>query len=216
MKKIQKPLSKELPPVKIYLDDLKQIYEILKEKVKSIEITTEDYEVDDINQLKNLDSKKLNYLSMECSDPHITIEFDSSSASIYFAEDSTYNRGILSEIEEILTKRRVFLGRFLASNWAFGLNGMFVGFFFFAMVSIIRSNFMSAGWLFLALLLLFCILMVLQFRFALRGYSTIVLSERRELVSFWKRNSDQILVAIIAAIIGSLITVAALWIFNLP
>ncbi|MEK0338501.1 MAG: hypothetical protein QQN41_13815, partial [Nitrosopumilus sp.] len=95
MRKIKKPIRKELPPVKLYLDDLQSICEILKQKTNSIDITTEDYELEDIKQLKSLEIEKIHYLSIKCSDPYISIEFDPSSASIYFAEDTTYNRGIL-------------------------------------------------------------------------------------------------------------------------
>lgn len=127
MRKINKPLREELPPVKLYLDDLKSICNVLKQKAKSIDITTEDYRVEDINQLKNIEIKKLHRLSINCYDPYISIDFTPSGATIYFAEDSTYNRGILSEIEDILSNRKVFLGRFLASLWGVFLGGMLVG-----------------------------------------------------------------------------------------
>jgi hypothetical protein len=211
MKRIKKPISKELPPVKLYLDDLKHIYEILKERVKSIEITTEDYEVEDINQLKNLEIKKLHRLSIECSNPYITIEFHPSSASIYFAEDSTYNRGILSEIEDIISKRKVFLGRFLTSFWANFLIGGLIGGSFIGMLVMPKTY----AWLFLALELIFILSMIFLWRFAFRSYSTIILLERKEESSFWKRNRDQIFIVIIGAIAGSLVTIFALWILNL-
>jgi hypothetical protein len=215
MKKVRKPIRKELPPVKLYLDDLESICAILKQKAKSIDITTEDYEVKDIKQLKNLETKKLHYLSIECSDPYITIEFDEMWARIYFAEDSTYNRGLLSQIEDVLNKRKVFLGRFLAGSWAPALCGMLTSGSFFATIIMFARQLMSYAWLCLALTLLFTLFTIFVFRLGLKSYSTIILLERKEKVSFWKRNSDQILVAIIAAIIGSLITIAALLIFNL-
>ena len=59
MRKIKKPIRKELRPVKLYLDDLQSICEILKQKTKSIDITTEDYDVKDIKQLNSLEIKKI-------------------------------------------------------------------------------------------------------------------------------------------------------------
>jgi len=215
MRKVKKPIRKELPPVKLYLDDLESICAILKQGAKSIDITTEDYEVKDIKQLKNLEIKKIHLLEIECREPYIHVEFYPSWATIYFAEDSTYNRGLLSQIEDVLNKRKVFIGRFLTSSWAPALSGMLVGASFFAMVIMFARQLMSYAWLCLALTLLFTLFTIFVFRIGLKCYSTIVLLERKERVSFWERNSDQILVAIIAALIGSLITIAALWIFNL-
>jgi len=74
---------------------------------------------------------------------------------------------------------------------------------------------MSAVWLFLALLLLGIISFVFSYRFKFRCYSTIVLLDRKEEVSFWKRNRDQILVTIIAAVASSLVTVFVLWILKI-
>ena len=211
MRKLKKSITRELPPVKLYLDDLESICDILKQKAKGIDITTEDYKVEDVKQLKSLETKKIHYLSIKCSDPYITMEFYPSSASIYYAEDSTYNRGILSEIEDVLSKRKVFLGRFLASNWAACLNGALIGGSFSAMIGMPKTY----TWLFLALELLFILSMIFLCRFAFRSYSTIILLERKREVPFWKRNSDQILVAIIAAIASSLVTVFVLWMFRL-
>jgi len=215
MRKLRKPIIKELPPVKLYLDDLKSIHDLLQEKVKSIDITTEAYEVEDIKQLKDLEVKEIHYLSIKCSNPYMSIEFRPSSASVYFAEDSTYNRGILSEIEDILNKRKSFLRSFLTSSWAELVLGGFVGFSFVAMLVMLKNESLAYFWLFLGLVLLSIFFSVHSFRLGLWNYCTIALSKRKEENSFWKRNRDQILVATIAAIAGSLVTIFALWMFEL-
>ena len=58
MKRIKKPLNKKFPPVKLYLDDIVSIWEILRQNVESIEVTTTDYEIENIEQMKNLDTNK--------------------------------------------------------------------------------------------------------------------------------------------------------------
>lgn len=211
MRKLKKSITKKLPPVKLYLDDLESIYDILKQKAKGVDITTEDYAVEDVKQLKNLETKKIHYLSIKCSDPYVTMEFYPGWVKIYFGEDSTYNRGILSEIEDVLSKRKVFLGSFLASSWAFFLNGVLIGGSFSAMIGMSKTY----TWLFLALELIFILLMIFLWRFTFRGYSTIVLLERKEELSFWARNRDQILVGIIAALVSSLVTIFVLWMLKL-
>jgi len=216
MKKLKKPLTKDLPPIKLYLDDLEAIFYVLEQKVKGIDITTEDYKLEDIKQLKSLEIRKIHYLSIRCNDPYMSIEFRGNSASIYFAEDSTYNRGILSEIEDILNKRKAFLGRFFASNWATFVLGGFSGFSFVVMLAMLRNESLAYFWLFVGLVLLSIFFSVHSFRLGLWNYCTIALSKRKEENSFWKRNRDPILVAIIAAIAGSLVTIFALWMLKLP
>ncbi|MDD5038394.1 MAG: hypothetical protein PHN78_03660 [Dehalococcoidales bacterium] len=215
MIKLKKPISKELPPVKLYLDDLKAICDTLAQKAKTIDISVdtgiEEYKVEDIEQLKKLETKKIHELSIKCSDPYITIEFKPGWVKIYFGEDSTYNRGILSEIEDILQRRKVFGGRFLTSFWASFLVGGLIGGSFIGMLVTSKTY----VWLFLALELISILLMTFLWKFTFSGYSTIVLSESKEEISFWKRNRDQILVALIAATVGSLVTVLVLWIVKL-
>ena len=220
MKKIKKPITKELPLFKLYLDDLESIYDILKQNAKDIVIRvdtgSEEYQSEDIKQLKELETKRIHDLSIECRDPYIRIGFYPSFAEINFGEDSTYNRGILSEIEDIISKRKVSLGRFLASNWTAGLSGALIGISIFGIPIILRKEQeMSYVWLCLALLLIGILLAISSYRFALKSHSTIVLIERKEEISFWRRNKDQIVVAIIAAIIGSLITALVLWLSKL-
>jgi len=211
MKKLKKWIIKELPPVKLYLDDLDSIYEILRQKVKNIDIKTEDYVVEDVKQLKNLGTEKLHHLSIECSDPNIDIQFYPGWVKIQFYEDSTYNRGILSEIEDIINKRRVLLGSFLTSNWAFFLNG---GLFSGSLIGLWEMP-QTYMWLFLALLLISILSLIFLWKFRITSYSTIMLLERKEETSFWKRNKDEVFIAIISAIAGSLVTIFIMWISNL-
>src|SRR5665811_388240 len=117
MRKLNKPINKKLPSIKLYLDDIEAIYDILETKVNKIDISTDDYAIEDIKakedikQISMLQTNKINKLSIKCSFPNINVNFDTYTATIYFSEDTTQNRGILSEIEEIINKRKVSLRR---------------------------------------------------------------------------------------------------------
>lgn len=216
MKRIRRPISKELQLVKLYLDDLQQIYEVLKEKGKNIKIIAEDYEIEDVNELSKLGIKKLHNLSIKCSDPYITIELDTMWARIYFSEDTTYNRGILSEIEDVIRKRSNILSRSLASWWGYACTLVLFSCFSVSTIVNMKNDItMIFGWISLALLLLSIIALITSFRYKLMRYSTIMLYAKKEESSFWRRNKDQILVAIIAAIAGSVITAFVLLVSKL-
>ncbi len=54
MKKIAKSYWKNLPPVKLYLDDVEKIIEIMRESSSGVELTTDEYAFSDINDLLEL------------------------------------------------------------------------------------------------------------------------------------------------------------------
>ncbi len=216
MRKIKKPLKKSFPPVELYFDDLESICAILKQRVKSTNIIAEDYKMKSIKQLKKLGMKKTHHLLIECFEPYLRIKFFANSAEIYFAEDSAYNRVILSEIANIISKRKVLMGRFLTSFWAFALNGIITIGSFTGMIFTFSKDLVSSAWLCLGLLLLSIFSAILLCKLTFGWYSTIVIFERkREEDTFWKRNKDQLLIAIITATIAALFTAAVTLIINL-
>ena len=56
MKKVKKRTTNFMPPVKMYWDELEEIYESMK-KDRSATIESEGYEYDDLNELKSNTSK---------------------------------------------------------------------------------------------------------------------------------------------------------------
>ncbi|MGD9117469.1 MAG: hypothetical protein PVJ08_01880 [Dehalococcoidia bacterium] len=210
MREFNQPIKKWLPPVKLYLDDLKKIYEILAEKVESIKFKTEDYELEDINELGDL-GNKLHNLIIKCSDPDITLEFNRARAKIYFDEDTEYNRAILSAIEAIILQRSNLLVRVLSNPLCFLFAIMLLLFSIF-LISAQEDMTSALGWLSIVLLLFSIIASIMSLRYSFLEYSTIMLYTKREEVSSskkeeapsWKRK-DLIIIAIMAAILGALI-----------
>lgn len=204
MRQLNKPIRKYFTPVKLYLNDLENIYNILKEYTNNVDIYTDNYRVEDIQKLKNLEVKKEHYLFIRCRDPNIELVFRPNQADIYFSEDTITNRGILSKIEEVLDKSKVHFGRFLISNWMY----LIFLLIFFGLMPINNLGLSYFNWIIIAYLVIVIFLVALLYNFATKSYSTIVYINKKDESSFWKRNKDKIWVAIISGTISAIIGAA--------
>ena len=125
MKELKKTISVSLPPIRLYLDDVQRIYDILKKNCERIDIKTDKYEFNDVSDLEKLKATKIHKLDFSCYTPYISIGFNTSSARIYIGEDTTLNRGVLSEINEVLSNcRRNVVRLFIKSNPSFYLTSV--------------------------------------------------------------------------------------------
>lgn len=204
MRELKKTIFVYFPPVRLYLDDVEELFNILKKHAKSVNIETEKYELDDVAHLKEIKSDKIHGLWLRASDPHICIHFENDNARVYISEDTTLNRGILSEIEDVINRcRRRIVHIFHKSHPSFWLPAV-------AVASIVQAYEYTNGWLFSTLVALIITPIVLGFifdwRITFHQYSTIVLAERHEQDSFFKRNRDGIIVGFIVAIIAAAVT----------
>ena len=195
----------------MFLDDIQAIYNILKNNCSSVTIKTDKYEISDIAQLKDIGANEIHTISFECEEPYISIDLQPSHGRLYISEDSTINRGILSQIEDILNKcERKIIRIFNSLPFA-----ILVGLLFGAVIGVILK---FEGWLavvlFISLVIIGISLILKSYRLSLHQHSTIILSERLERANFLKRNKDQIIVGLIIAIISVALTVLAFKLFQ--
>jgi len=212
MKTLKQPISKELPLTRMYLDDVKAIYDILKNNCGSVEITTDKYEISDVTKLKDIGESQIHTLNFECRDPYISINLFPSHGRIYISEDSTITRGILSQIEDILNKCKRKIASILDSFSAYIILGLLLS------TSLVMISKFTEGWLSITLVIFIILIFILYYgqtyRLSLHQHSTIILSERRERANFFKRNKDQIIVGLIIAIVSVGLTVLAFQLFQ--
>ena len=212
MKELKRPISKELPPTRMYLDDVQAIYNILKNNCSSVRIETDKYEISDIVKLKDISVNEIHTISFKCRDPYIIIDLLPHGGRLYIEEDSTINRGILSQIEDILSKCERKIIRLLNSLPAYLVVGMLLG-VAFPIIFKFTERWLSVT-LSISLLVILILLLVKSYRLSLRQHSTIILSERRARASFIKRNKDQIIVGLIIATVSVALTVLAFKLFQ--
>src|SRR3989344_1334903 len=106
MKKKTKTIVTELPPIKIYLDEIQDIVEFLYGEVgkDKVMIETENYRIEDPGDFKTIDEEQLDSLIISTANPYsIEVRLTSYRATIN-AHDDTKSLGISSKIESILMR----------------------------------------------------------------------------------------------------------------
>ncbi len=212
MRQIKRPISTELPVIKMYLDDVQAIYDILKNNCNTVIIETDKYQITDITKLKDIGVDEIHEMSFNCQNPDINIELRPYMGRIYISEDSTLTRGILSQIEEILSKCKRKIVSKLESSLFYLLFSLLVSATIVLLVIFVEL-WLAIFWG-VTVVLIYILLVVKSYRLSLRQHSTIILSERRERTNFFNRNRDQIIVGLIIAIVSVALTILAFKLFQ--
>lgn len=207
MKKIVHSRTEYFKPVVLYLDDLDKILEIIKEVCKKIIIKTSEYEIENLNELKKLNKESLDYLMIRAEEPWLILEIDFSKLYLYIDEDDAISRGIFEKVKQILKNRK------RKFSWLkeklFQVPLLFI-FSFGLVVGISRKNIVL-----ILIGVLFLVLLVMHLSWDIKACNIIHLKRKTESKSFWKRKKDEIIIAIISAIIGSVFTILSLMLLKI-
>ena len=197
MKRASKTSGKLLPPVVLHKEDLASIAESLAQSNGLIEITTNDYEYESIDELVDNVADNLRGLSIKRTSPYISVDLDRwPGVWVYASSDDLVSKGIFSELLSILEPRvrRTYVVVSKIAKVAGWLGALGGGMLF------------GTGQYREALILL--LLLPVEFIFMLVKHRNIINRSRRaNKMSFWARNSDQVIVAIIGAFAGAIITI---------
>lgn len=189
-----------LYPVKLYLDDLKKIEAMLNEVSKDIKIESEGYEFSNIDELIQLQKESIETLCMKIYNPYLSIEFKKNEVWLYIADDTALSRGIYEKIKDYLYKHKRNL------SWV-RKNSLYTSIILIG-YSIISGFFIKyMGITFAKINLAFMIgMFLLVIYFSRAQFSLIYLVRRVEKPSFVERNKDRIILSIISAVFGGLVT----------
>ncbi len=211
MEKIIRPLSENLKPATLYLDDIENIIDTLRTVSSEVIISTREYLLKDLQELRELKKEQLTHLEIEIHEPYVSISFEPHRIWLYIAKDEPISRGLFEKVKEIVSRRERKIARITHSSW---LSGILIG-TFFPLLSLGIDK--ASYWIIFTSIVLFIIAILISwygFQDRFNKYSVIVLKNKNELPSFWKRNSDKIVLMILSAIIGSFITQAFSKIFG--
>lgn len=193
MKQIISEYSEDLKPVKVYLDDLEKIVAILNETNQRVEIIIGNYMLDNVEELKQIKEEVLYNMTIRVCNPYISVNLRPNNARIYISEDTTISRGILGKIKDVLIRRKrhiAYVNLFYITSGISFITGIFLSYsynskyFFIWLIGLALTLF---------LILLNCIIC--------GKYSIIIPKYKIDAPSFFKRNSDKIIIGIITAII---------------
>jgi len=76
LKKITKAHGERIGPVKLYLDDIEAIVAVFSEVSSETKITTDEYAVESIDQLKQLKREYFNEMHISISDPYVSLSLE--------------------------------------------------------------------------------------------------------------------------------------------
>lgn len=194
MKKLDQSISQEYLPVKLHLNDLVEMQQILRESTKNYKLQSSGYIYDSIEELaSNIGKHELFELEISSSEPYARIEFTRMWAKLYVGSSKLDSAGLFHNLHRILAKSRRRLWIMYSYYTVWGLN-----------ILSFAATYVQSPWRsvfsFSALTMVFWVLFI-----RLRRHSTIILVSRDVPVTFWSRNKDEIIIALISAIMGAIL-----------
>jgi hypothetical protein len=203
MRKAIGSYGEELKPVCLYLDDLKEIVSILEGTCEKIDIQTDDVLLDSLDEIGDLKKEILNNLTISGKNPYVSLSMQPYRIWLYIHEDTPESRGLFQKVKLVLVRCQRPLARILHNT---ALSGLSSWIWILTGVAAIKLKSRLLG---LCVGLLFILSTVWVF-YGIRYYdrrSIIVVPKNRiDSPSFVKRNLDKIIVGLVCAIIGALIT----------
>jgi hypothetical protein len=205
MRRVDEPISKEYLPLRLFLDDLQEIENILKGPAQSVSIKVRGFEFDSIDEFsKNSGHRKITDLQITCSTPYVSLEFTRFSARLYVGSSDDTAAGLFHKLDQLLTQSRIPFWFLHSYYFVWVLNILL------PLNTAVVSNeptstsvsLVAGAWIF----------RVLYVR--LRRHSTVILSNRNERSTFLSRKKDDLILALISGIIGALLGIAGTLIVN--
>jgi hypothetical protein len=205
MKKVNKSISKEYLPIKIYIDDIEQIVAIFDENKLKYTIETEQYKYDSLSELiDSAQEKKIKSLEIKTYQPYITVEFQKMWAKLYVSSDETFTTGIFHKIDTIINKSKRLMPFIYSYYFVWIMN----------IVIAIEGILNKSGKLFpeyidttISTVWLFWLARILYIRMV--THSSIQLIKKEHVTNFFQRKRDDLILSLLSAIVGAILGVAA-------
>lgn len=198
MERVASRSFEDFPATTIYLDDLQEIVEIIGNTCGRIEIVAGDYRISDPKEIPLLADKfgdRFDSMSIQGREPYISIDLRSYGVRAYISEDSAVQMGIVARIREVLNrgKRRSF-------GWLY--NVLTTGLAFSGAVAIMAKEY-GVGFVMLAGSF---VLIPLSVKSEMKNKVVVHTRARGQVMTFFQRRKEDILIAAISAGLGGAIT----------
>jgi len=211
MEKLEKPLLKKYPILRLYKSDLEKIFNLFKDHYPKIEIFADGFKLDDFSELSKINKENIVDFKISAHDPYLSVDFSGDSVSIFLSdEDDIKLRGLADKIGDILSERKSYFLRFFANTFAPNLLTLISLILIFSLIKESKTQ---------LFLILFCILFTLlwflwAFKISTKKHTLIYLYDHSSTSSFFKRNKDNIFLAVLSALTGGIITLVITWLLK--
>ncbi len=205
MEKLKKHLHERLNPVTLYYDDVVKLVSIFKEAGDDIIIEFDEYKLQSLQEMLEIDIEKSNNLSITLTNPNVSLDCRKDTIWIYAGEDTPVYRGVFEKIKQYMVSKKRMFSPVYHSNF---LSGGIAGLAVWPLFYIKEDKEHIVLWLFTALLMLTVGLVWMYFGHIdkFEKYSVIIPKPRLSAPGFFKKNRDVIIVSLITAVFSALIT----------
>ena len=196
MERIPGHLQKNFYPLKLYLDDLKDIIEIIEYEISQMNVFIGNYRIHDIDDVHSLREEYFNKVYIH-KNSYCTLDFNNKYASLTIYGDTNLYRGLYGRLLNKIKKRQRRFLYVLSKEFDFYTSIILILFSFIALV-------IFNIWVFLVLALtILCAYIILgtTYYYFSEFYTLLILHPKKNAQGFLKRNKDNILLEIIKAII---------------
>lgn len=199
MKKVKKEKSflKKYWPVVVYLDDLREVVEVMKAICTSVELSSDDYIFESLDDAKEHFSNRIQTnFKISGSGPYSRVDYSRWETEVYVSSGDK-SAQLFHELDEILIRQQRHLP-FLYSYWIWivsGLLGLF-SFLFGQSMSDFASWIISGFSILVSLWFLYVMIVVT------RRHSLIRFEQRSKTPTFFEQNKNAILMSILTGIIS--------------
>jgi hypothetical protein len=200
MRELDKPISKEYLPLTLFRDDLESIERVLKQSTEAVEIEAGGFQFDSIDELiTKLSDRRVREMEIRASRPYIRIELAPMWAKLYVGSSANASAGPFYRLDQVLRRARRRLWPLYSFYFVWIVNGAL-------WVSIpLRPKVSRAATIVFTATSLAWVVWTVYVR--LRRHSTIILIPRGS-ASFWVRKKDELLLAVVSALLGAILGAA--------
>lgn len=196
MEKLDKPLTKDYSPLVMWASDLEDLYDVLR-NCSNIELVVDDMKFESVDEfVKVRKGRNPSVVKITASDPYITIELFNRWARLYVSSSQLLASGLFLKIDLILSRCERKPKFFYQYAWALGSTWVLPNIFYLPPLKPFNYlYFWTVG-------LTFSWLVFVAFIHLYR-FSIIRPMHQEERPSFFQRNIDAIVIAVISALLGA-------------
>jgi hypothetical protein len=215
MERLAERRSWNFPQLRLFLDDVEAIVGIVKSQCRRVGIQVGGYKMDgleDLQELVKIGEKEVVALEVTCwtdKDTYVSISLDHWRAEIAVHDCAdTQAMGIATRVVEVLNKRRKLFLRIVGGKWVIGVATLMAMFGAIGAVGLLSRG--ERVWALAGLVVIVLCVCAGYWNYVLlfRRYCVIRLCKAGEEMGFARRNKDDLVKIVVAALLGSLATVA--------
>jgi hypothetical protein len=208
--------------VRVYLDDIQEIFSILKEVAADVRIQADDFVATEPQDLLDISSDTINELTIVATQPSVTVTLSGKTATLEATDADMMTLGATKRIEERMRQRRRPLKRVL---WNKDKTPFLVGAAFtlslvslvFAMLLLLApepanpppdSITIGREWIIGTWALTISVVSLAVIMTA-RRQAIVIPRPQKDAPPFWERNRDEIAINTVFTVIGAVLGIAA-------